>query len=244
MLFAEQANKKEFSILQSTSPLPFRLAENAQREVANALNNIAGLTLYERHMYFVDFGIFKQNQPVYINAIRDPLEKLISHYDFSRYICVRENRCHFSLEFVNETLDECVERRSPAECLEEPHGTSSAIPYFCGSHTECDTNHTFAMERAKWNVVNRYTVVGIIEELYNFLFVLERLLPHFFHNICLLFMEFGVRKENANVKLENANPPSQETKTLLRQALARDYEFYDFVKDRFHVQFQQVLKNV
>lgn len=41
--------------------------------------------MYERHIHFVDFAKFGQPQPVYINLIRDPLQRMVSWYYFRRY---------------------------------------------------------------------------------------------------------------------------------------------------------------
>ena len=38
--------------------------------------------MYIRHQYFIDFAEHKQKRPLYINVIRDPVEKFRSFYSF------------------------------------------------------------------------------------------------------------------------------------------------------------------
>ena len=104
-------------------------------------------------------------------------------------------------------------------------------------------NKTFALERAKQNIADYYTIVGIVEELYNFLFVLENLMPRYFANIRLQYMANGrTRIENMGLHRGNYTKINETTRRILRLALANEYELYEFIKQRFYLQFQQVLK--
>jgi dermatan/chondrotin sulfate uronyl 2-O-sulfotransferase UST len=104
-------------------------------------------------------------------------------------------------------------------------------------------NKTFALQKAKENIRNYYTVVGVVEELYNFLFVLERLLPRYFANIRLAYIVHGRRRvDNTRSKKFANKAPSEATRVALRDALLEEYELYEFIKRRFHAQFQQVLR--
>ncbi|CAF3678560.1 unnamed protein product [Rotaria sp. Silwood1] len=242
-IFRQQATKRKFTIFNKEIYVPFRLAFNVQQEVVHEINSAQIPVLYERHMYFISFDTFQKLQPVYINVVRDPLQLVISSYYFSRQTCIKERRCYLNVAFLNETLDDCVERRSANECISESQGVSPMLPFFCGNEIECEQNKTFALIKAKENIDKYYTVVGIVEELYNFLFVLEHLLPRYFANIRLTYMSKGMsRTDNKRSNIVENKDPSEVNKRALRAALANEYELYDFIKRRFHLQFQGVLK--
>lgn len=243
-LFRDQAANRKFTILNKEIFVPFFLPLNVQQEVVSELESLKTPVLYERHMYFINFDDFQKPQPVYINLIRDPLQQVTSAYYYSRETCNYEKRCYFNTTFLNETLDECVERRSASECIDQSQGVSPMLPFFCGSQVACEQNKTFALQKAKKNIISYYSVVGLVEELYNFLFVLEYLMPKYFANICLAYMSNGIRKENVRLKRATYKDPSEATKILLRAALANEYDLYEFVKRRFQRQFQQILQTL
>lgn len=243
-LFRDQAANRIFTIINKEIFVPFLLPPNVQQEVVSELESAKLPVLYERHMYFINFDDFRKPQPIYINVVRDPLQQVISAYYYSRQTCIDERRCYFNTTFLNETLDECVERRPTNQCIDESQGVSPLLPFFCGNHITCEQNKSFALQRAKHNIINYYTVVGVVEELYNFLFVLEHLMPKYFANICLVYMSNGMRKDNVQLKRSTDKNPSEATKTLLRAALANEYDFYEFIKERFHRQLQQILQTL
>ncbi|CAF3209734.1 unnamed protein product [Rotaria sp. Silwood2] len=244
-LFREQAIMRKFTIFNKEIFVPFRLPSNIQQEVIHEINDAKIPVLYERHMYFIQFDTFRKPLPVYINIVRDPLQQAISAYYYSRQTCIEQRRCYFDVTFLNETLDECLERRPANRCILASQGVSPMLPFFCGNEIECEKNKTFALNKAKENIVNYYTVVGIVEELYNFLFVLEHLMPRYFANIRLTYMSKGMRRtDNIRSNSSKTKGPSEVNKRALRAALVYEYELYDFIKQRFHLQFQQVLKTL
>ena len=242
-LFRDQASQRKFTIYNKEIYVPFLLSADVQREVMYELDSAKKPVFYERHMYFTVGDNFQKPQPVYINVVRDPLEQVISAYYYSRETCNSEKRCYFDTDFLNETLDECVTKRPADRCIDASQGVISSLPFFCGNLVECEENKTFALEKAKQNIVDHYTVVGVVEELYNFLFVLENLMPRYFANVRLQYMVNGrTRVENVGVHRGNHMKLNETTRGILRLALANEYELYEFIKDRFYIQFQQVLK--
>ncbi|CAD6185289.1 unnamed protein product [Caenorhabditis auriculariae] len=133
---------------------------------------------YHGHVAFVDFTRYGVPNPVYINIIREPLERLLSHYYFLRYgdnyrIGLKRSRAG-----NNETFDECVVR-SGKDC--DMKQMWLQIPYFCGHLHYCtEVGNPLALETAKKNVVEKYLLVGTTDRMRDTIALLEQLVPNFF----------------------------------------------------------------
>jgi hypothetical protein len=62
---------------------PF-LTQSEEQVVVNHLESVPHPSLYIRHQYFIDFHEHGKKRPLYINVIRDPVEKFRSFYYFIR----------------------------------------------------------------------------------------------------------------------------------------------------------------
>jgi hypothetical protein len=134
--------------------------------------------IYERHIYFFDFYKLQMpTHPIWINLVRDPIYRVAVEYNRSREVCLKTNRCFVEEDTINETLDECVVNRSPQDCISPSSGVSRMLPFFCGLTypLQCQDEDDWAFEQAKQNIDYYYTVVGIAEEFYKFLYVLGML---------------------------------------------------------------------
>ena len=244
-LFRDQATVRKFTIFNKKIFVPFHLSPKDQQNVASELKRASNPALYERHMYFINFENFEIPQPIYINMVRDPVEHEISEYYYYRQNCIGNPGCRIEKEFLNETIDECIERQSLHYCIYPIVNGTELLSFFCGHQLKCQTNKIFALEQAKQNIINHYTVVGIVEELYNFLFVLEYLMPRYFANVRLTYMSSGKeRVENIGKVRRSSVVTSERTITMLRAELSYDYELYEFIKIRFHAQLQQLLETL
>jgi len=96
-------------------------------------------------------------------------------------------------------------------------------------------NGEWAMQRAKKNVEKHYSVVGVLEEMDVTLKVLENYIPKFFTGATQVYYD----NVSAMVKI-NKNmykpPVSEQVKNILRQNFTREIEFYEFCKQRLHMQ--------
>lgn len=188
--------------------------------------------LYHGHIAFLDFqkfGIAKQ--PIFINIVRKPLDRLVSYYYFLRYgddfrpYVVRRRQGN------KMTFDDCVSKREK-DC--DPENMWIQVPFFCGHYAECWVpGSEWALSQAKLNLVQHYFLVGVTEELQDFIALLEAALPRFFQGAANYFVE---GKKSHLRKTFNKVDPSPDTVAKIQSSRIwqMENEFYDFVLHHFH----------
>ncbi|XP_057314457.1 heparan sulfate 2-O-sulfotransferase 1-like [Hydractinia symbiolongicarpus] len=186
--------------------------------------------IYHGHFPFLNFQVMGFKQPVYVNIVREPLERLVSYYYFMRYgdtFLPKKRRKH---QGDKRSFDECVKQKSN---MCDASKLWLQIPFFCGSDPECWVHgNKKALERAKFNVVNYYFLVGVTEHIDQFVEFLESTIPSIFSGAMELFTkDGGVHIRKTKVK----KPLKEETLEHFRNdpIYQMEYEFYMFVKDRF-----------
>jgi hypothetical protein len=131
---------------------------------------------YKRKIHFFDFNSLKlPNNPIWISLVRDPVSRIAAQFEYFRDICQKTNNCLTNEYKLNETLDECVTKHSPQECLSSKYGISKMLPFFCGltiDGNKCQEETEWALEQAKQNIDLFYTVIGSTEQFYKYLYVL------------------------------------------------------------------------
>ncbi|XP_071480352.1 uronyl 2-sulfotransferase-like [Diadema antillarum] len=175
--------------------------------------------------------------PVFISIIRDPLSRHVSWYYFMRFgdADMKASELNKGLSQsadvagINETYDECV-LNNKADCA-WPYYLHMNVITFCGYEKKCDSPET-ALEQAKRNVDN-FLFVGIMEEYEDSLRVLERLIPTMYRGTSEQY--FKNKGEFAsNSKTAFKKEPSSKAAEIMRERLKYDYEFYYYVRERFH----------
>lgn len=198
--------------------------------------------LYHGHVAFIDFSRFGvQKLPIYINMVREPLDRLISYYYFVRYGDDFRPSLRRRKSGDNESFDECV-ARDGKDC--DPENLWVQVPYFCGHHADCwEPGNQWALEEAKRNLLHHYLLVGITEELKDFLVVLEATLPRFFRGATQLYAK---GQKSHLRKTAKKLPPKQETveKIQTSQIWKMENEFYEFALDHFHYVKNQMFDTV
>ncbi|XP_014260635.1 heparan sulfate 2-O-sulfotransferase 1 isoform X2 [Cimex lectularius] len=187
--------------------------------------------LYHGHVAFIDFEKFGSSQrPIYINLLRKPLDRLISYYYFIRF---GDNyRPHLIRRKHGDkmTFDECVKKKQP-DC--NPENMWLQIPFLCGHMPECwEVGNNWALEEAKKNLLTRYLLVGVTEQLSDFVAVLEATLPTFFRGAVQHFKSSKkAHLRRTNQKLE----PSQETIDEIQKSKIwkMETELYEFAIAQF-----------
>lgn len=175
-LFTDVSTINSFEYLASTIYTPFFYNTSSTLAIARSLlnRNISHL-LYERHIYFFNFyDLHIPDHPVWINVVRDPMSRIALEYQRTRDICKQTDRCFVQKDLLDLTLDQCVLKRSPRECISAESGISRMLPFFCGMKEtqRCAEENNWALNEAKLNIILYYTAVGFAEDFYKFLYVL------------------------------------------------------------------------
>lgn len=187
---------------------------------------------YHGHLSFLDFSNFGvKKKPIYINLIRDPIERLVSHFYFLRFgddltPNVKRRRQGDKLQ----TFDDCV-AAGGSDCA--PEKLWLQIPFFCGHFSECwNAGSQWALEQAKHNLVNHYMLVGVTEELEDFIMILEAALPRFFKGATELF-KTGTKSHLR--KTSEKKPLTKESLAKIQQSSIwkMENDFYEFVLEQF-----------
>ncbi|KAG8182017.1 hypothetical protein JTE90_013949 [Oedothorax gibbosus] len=188
--------------------------------------------LYHGHIAFLDFSRFSvPKKPIFINIIRKPLDRLVSYYYFLRYgddfrpYVVRRRQGN------KMTFDGCVAKREK-DC--DPVNMWLQVPFFCGHHAECWVpGSEWALGQAKRNLAEHYLLVGVTEELQDFIALLEAALPQYFRSATNMFIE---GKKSHLRKTFNKTYPSPDTVAKIQAShiWQMENEFYEFVLQQFH----------
>nr|SVE70499.1 EOG090X088H [Daphnia similis]SVE71123.1 EOG090X088H [Daphnia similis]SVE71754.1 EOG090X088H [Daphnia similis]SVE72382.1 EOG090X088H [Daphnia similis] len=196
-------------------------------------------SFYHGHIAYLDFSKFGSSSPLFINLIRQPLDRMVSYYYFLRY--GDDFRPHLiRRKQGNKTsFDDCV-KEGQAEC--DPNNLWLQVPFFCGHHADCWTpGSTWAFEQAKNNLVKNYLVVGVTEQMEEFVAVLEATIPNLFKGALKLYRKGSkshLRKTNMKI------PPKAETIARFRNSTVwqLENEFYEFALRQFEYIKSRTLK--
>ncbi|XP_027705522.1 heparan sulfate 2-O-sulfotransferase 1-like [Vombatus ursinus] len=128
------------------------------------------------------------------------------------------------------TFDECV-AEGGSDCA--PEKLWLQIPFFCGHSSECwNVGSRWAMDQAKYNLINEYFLVGVTEELEDFIMLLEAALPRFFKGATELYR---TGKKSHLRKTTEKKLPTKQTIAKLQQSdiWKMENEFYEFALEQF-----------
>ncbi|XP_078505391.1 uronyl 2-sulfotransferase isoform X1 [Lissotriton helveticus] len=232
------SEKHGFNLVTSEIHNKTRLTKSEQMELIRNVSTAEQPYLFTRHVHFLNFSRFGAEQPVYINIIRDPVNRFLSNYFFRRFGDWRAEQNHMirtpGMKEEERYLDinECI-LENYAECS-NPR-LFYIIPYFCGQHPKCREPGEWAFERAKQNVNENFLLVGILEELEDVLLLLERYLPHYFKDVLSIYKNPEHRKLGNLTVTVKKTIPSPEALQVLYQRMKYEYAFYHYVKDQFHL---------
>jgi len=224
-----------------------KLTNSEERRLSSLVNTFSPPSVYVKHVCFSNFTKYGLPMPIYVNMVRDPVERVISWYYYVRapWYFVERKRAFPDLPLPNpnwlrKDYETCV-RRGDAECRypegDERDDFGQLTEFFCGQEDDCTGFNTeVAMKKAKENVERHYAVVGVLEELNKTLTVLEHYVPRFFKGaLDVYWNEVHIySKINRNIYKP---PVAEEVKDIVRKNFTRELEFFDFCKQRLHKQY-------
>ena len=222
--------------------------------ISNTLDGLSTLKepwIFTKLLHYINFPMYRTElNPVYINIVRDPIERLVSHYYFRREDDITKNILKYhgkvasdffkhadeqdQLRRRNMSFDECVFTSDP-ECV-DVRFMWNIIPHFCGQHFICLSPTRHALNLAIKNVMTSYAVVGHTDKFVEFLEVLQIMFPNYFKGAtqCHWYLKQN-RPNYAKETSFDAPEVGEVTREILmnNKMIQLEYEFVDFVIKRF-----------
>ncbi|EDV97964.1 GH14412 [Drosophila grimshawi] len=207
-------------------------------------------TVYVEHTSWIDFNAFNLPKPIFINLVRDPVERMISWYYYVRNsyrnaIYYRKNpKAPLKpTAWFKKSFNDCVRSGDP-ECQYVPFSIKETVGnykrqslFFCGHDRDClPFDSPLAIQIAKRRVEEEYAVVGTWEETNITLTVLEHYIPRYFALATTLYPLYqdALRNRNRN----NRKPTvDEDVKAMVRRNFTHEYDFYYFCKQRLYKQY-------
>lgn len=161
------------------------------KEYARYLASLAAPTARTAHGAYIDVGGLGLPRPAYVALVRDPVRRLVSHYDYihwgprSAWATFWKGQDRNAPDFYTCVADHSFRRNDDhGDCL---YWANAQLAYFCGLSPACQpleitygTTGPAALQRALDHVDRDFVVVGLVEDLDHAFIVLERVLPSFF----------------------------------------------------------------
>lgn len=228
-----------------------RLAPADQQILAGLVSAYTPPASYIKHVCYTNFTRYGYPSPIYVNVVRDPVERVISWYYYVRapWYYVERKRAFPDLPlpdpaWLKKDFETCV-LSGDRECRYIEGETHEGIGdhrrqtlFFCGHEPQCTPFNTAeALQRAKRVVEEQYAVVGVLEDLNSTLLAFERYVPRFFEGALQLYWE-ELNTFNRINRNAFKPPVSEAVKQIVRANFTREIEFYEFCKQRLHMQLR------
>ena len=167
----------------------------------------------------------------YINMLREPVERVISHYNYMRLEHIRPKERVEELRKSgqwNETLLECIKKQH--------RGCENNVMtrFFCGTKSYCKRGTLKSLKRAKFNMSRYYASVGILEEVHTFIKILQKRLPSYFSANISSKIKFPKLKENYNKGY--VTKYGNDIKSYILKQNKADYYLYQYALKRFNLE--------
>lgn len=254
LLLSFSRSKHQFRCVRSWKNSPYRLSVSEQNRLKRFLERQAKKSvhqrlIYDRHFHFIPFQSTAKTEFFYFNLIRDPVERALSHFNYQRYVCVTKEKKGQSCtsmdpSLVNMTMDQCISKINPIQCISKSHGVRSMLSFYCGHHPICDDSKTLptsstVINMAKENIERYYLSIGLLESLPQSLELFEVLSPDTFRHLKKHYEQFGSSIGIHRTARKFRRQATSNTSQTLRQLLQHEYELYQFIRQRFVHQYNK-----
>lgn len=194
------------------------------------ISTLAPPTFYNRHIHYLDFKKHRFKPPIYINMIRDPVSRYVSHFNYAKYGDmlggVRNGPANLS------DINHCL-LNNESYCHREK-SRYYYTNYFCGFDSVCsNTSSTARFELAKKHVRDDYLLIGMTEEFEHTLALLEKMIPVYFKGASDIWKRLG-GSLTSRTKTKTKDVLNDKAYHKLRyEILADDYIVYEYAKSKY-----------
>ncbi len=215
---------------------------NQSRKDINLLRTLSRRTrpwILTPHFQYFDFKSMgtEFSNSTYITVVRDPIKRVVSHYNYIRQHEYTNAEWTRTPEDRNRHIDACVQEKH-VECSSR-YFTHETIAYFCGYHPTCRHNTRDALNKAKSNFW-AYSVVGILEEYKDFWLQLEHTFPEYFSAAVQAYNSAKKLGKDHDNKTKYKYLPSNKTLELMKVTLHLEIEFYEWIKKHVHDRVKKI----
>lgn len=194
------------------------------RKEADLVKSNNGKVVYARHFYYTSFEEYGVRNFTYTTVIRDPVNRFISSFLYYHYSSKKHIQRMLKPKYKHETILECTARKHNG-CAH-----NWLTKYFCGHHKRCSAGDADALAVAKANM-QKFAVVGVLEEIDLSLKVFRAVLPGFFATTTGATVQEVLPLSNKN---ENSMVLSDEERAIVLKANSADMELYEYAKSLLH----------
>ncbi|XP_030848101.1 heparan sulfate 2-O-sulfotransferase 1 isoform X1 [Strongylocentrotus purpuratus] len=180
------------------------------------------------HTSFYPYTDIWENPPIYINFMREPIARMESNFYYERFgDYAQDPSIHHN---DNLTLEQCVNK-----------GLVWCGPWwnwhilFCGYESLCQTDHAWSLEKAKENIDQHYTFIGITEEFETSLQIIERLVPDLLGGLLKAYKELNDDGTNWNELFRTRDKKRLSPRLVdkAREIMKEDVELYEYAYEKF-----------
>ena len=227
-VIAKLSEKNGYQFYLSNISSQTRLPALDLRNEVKLIYSVETPMLYSRHIVYINFAKYGFVPPVYINMIRDPIERFSSQYHFKRNGDMKNPGLVRSLK----PMDIFTKQLNINDCILKNYTECSAeklwyiVPYFCGQDVMCKRPSIEAVQRAKRHLLDNYLVVGFVEDFEGTLQVFEKLMPFYFKGAVEEWKNLSDFVNQTSTYKKKVIRP--EARNVLLQRMEYEYDFYRF----------------
>ena len=226
MILKANRHRNNYTYLTGPASASYKYKMNEQmRNVYTQKMNSFDRFVLSNHLFFFNFTDYLDEPLLYINVIREPVAWFVSAYSYFH----TQSPGYRGQWWNKMPMIECI--RSQV-CFNHIINQFGSVHFLCGNHMACNDSRS-GLQLAKKHVEEEYLVVGITEQLKEFMETLEFLLPAMFADTVKTFtdMQNRIHRRSRTRKKERID---DKLATMLRLMMEPEMDLYAFVRQKFH----------